>query len=65
LWKDLVHQQRRTLGHAPGTAAGAKPPTLATERDQLLGMATLTAHPQEAVLEAATLEIFLELPLDI
>ena len=65
LGKDLVHQQRRTLGHAPGSAAGAKLPAFAAERDQLLGVATLAAYPQEAVSEASALERRLELPFDI
>ena len=38
---------------------------IATERDQRLGMANLTAHPQEAVLQATTVEILLELALNI
>ena len=35
------------------------------EGDQVLGMATVTAHAQESMLEAAALEVILKLLLDI
>jgi len=43
------------------TAARAGSPALATERDQLLGVALRAAHAQKAVLEAAALRVCLEL----
>ena len=46
----LIDQQRRSLGHAPRTARGAEPAALAAERDQLLGVALLTAYAQKPVL---------------
>jgi len=36
--KHLIDQQRRTLSHAPGTATGTKAPTLAAERQKVLGV---------------------------
>ena len=63
LGKDLVDQQRGALGHAPGATAGAETARLAAERDQVLGMAGVAAHPQEAVLETPALEVVLELLL--
>ena len=39
--KDLVHQQRRALHHAPRATAGAKAPSFSAERHQALGMAGL------------------------
>jgi hypothetical protein len=43
LGQHLIDQQRRSLGHAPSTARGAEPASLATERDELLGVALVTA----------------------
>jgi hypothetical protein len=53
-----------TLGHAPGAATGAKPALLAAEGNQLLRVALLAAHAQEAVLQAATGQVGVELLLD-
>ncbi len=61
----LVDQQRRALGHAPRPATGAEAAALATERDQLFGMAGLAAHAQETVFKAAAFEVVFELVLDI
>jgi len=57
----LVYQQGRALGHAPGAATWAEATALATEGHELLGMAARTAHAQEAMLQAAALEILIEL----
>jgi hypothetical protein len=56
--------QRRGLGHAPGTATGAKSTLPATDGNQLLRVALLAAHVQEAVLQAATGTVGVELLLD-
>jgi len=47
----------RTLGHAPGTAAWTEAAAFAAERHKLLGMAGVAKHAQEAVFQAAALEI--------
>ena len=65
LGKHLVHQQRRALRHASGTAAGAATPFLTAERDQVLRMAAITAYPQEAMLQAPALQVRLELLVDV
>ena len=65
LGKDLIDQQRGALRHAPRAAARAEAAPLAAEHDQVLGMATVATHPQETMLETTTLEVVLELPLDI
>jgi hypothetical protein len=53
------------LGHAPRTAREAEPATLAAERDQLLGVALLTAYARKPVLAAAALQVRLEILLDV
>ena len=50
LGKHLIDQQSRTLGHAPDAAAGTKTALLTAAGDQVLGMATVAAHAQEAML---------------
>jgi hypothetical protein len=42
--KDLMHQQRRTLGHAPGTATGTEAPPLAAKRQEVLGVTSIAPH---------------------
>ena len=49
----------------PGAAGGTKAAALAAERDKLLCVAVLAAHPQESMLEAAAFEIRLELFLHV
>jgi hypothetical protein len=61
----LVHEQRRRLGHAPGTAARAEAAALAAECNQLLGLAGLARDPKESVLEQAALQIGLKLLVDV
>ena len=46
-------------------AARTEAASLAAERPQVLGMATIATHLQEAILESTALEMFFELPLDI
>ena len=53
--KHFVHQQRRAIGHAPGTTARAKAAAFAAEGHQVLGMTGIAAHPQKTVLQASTL----------
>lgn len=64
LGKHLIHQHR-ALDHAPGTTARTETSPFAVERDQMLGMATLATHPQEAVLKATALQVILEFLFDI
>jgi len=42
--KDLIDQQRCTLSHAPGTAAGAQAPSLAAKSDQVLSMTAVALN---------------------
>lgn len=50
---------------ASRTARGAEPAPLAAERDELLGVELLTAYAQKSMLEAAALQVGLELLLDV
>jgi hypothetical protein len=61
----LIDQQRGRLGHAPGSPTGTYGPAFATERHELLGVALLALHAQEAVLEASALQVRLELLLHV
>jgi hypothetical protein len=46
-------------------AAGTEAAALATERDQVFGVAAVAAYPEKAVFETAASEVVLELALDI
>jgi len=48
---------------SPRATRGTEPALLAAERDELLGVAPLTAHAQEALLRPAALQVDLELLL--
>lgn len=61
LWQDVVHEQCRRLGHPPRAAARAEAAALATERDQLLGLAGVALDPQKTMFKQSALEISLEL----
>jgi len=56
----FVNQQGRTFGHATCTTARAEPSSFAAESNQVLGMAGLAAHPQEAMHQAPALQVRLE-----
>ena len=60
----MVHQARRSLRHAPGTARWAKAAPLATERDQFVVAAVATVQAQEAVGQDAAFEEGVELVFD-
>jgi hypothetical protein len=59
----LIGQRCGGLRHAPRTTRGTEPALLAAERDELLGVALLAAHAQEALLEPAARQAGLELLL--
>ena len=61
----LFDRERGSLSHPPPAAARTKPATLAAEGHELLGVAALAAHAQEAVLEPPALEISLEFFLHV
>ena len=42
--KHLIHQQRRTLSHAPGTATGTEVPPLAAKRQKPLGVTSFAPN---------------------
>jgi hypothetical protein len=63
--QDVVHKQRRRLGHAPAAATRAKPAALTAECDELLGLARLALDPEKSVLESAALQIRFELVFDV
>jgi hypothetical protein len=65
LGQHLISQQRGGLGHAPRTAGRTKPALLATEGHQLLGVAVLADQAQEPFLQAAALEVCVELLLNV
>jgi hypothetical protein len=58
---DVVHQVRRGLRHAPGSACRANAATLAAESDQLVVAAVAAAQAQEAVGKDAAFEEGVEL----
>ena len=59
----FVYQQRGSVDHAPGAAAGTKGSAFTAEGDQFLGVASAATYPQESILEAAALQISVELTL--
>ena len=60
---DVVHQVRRRLRHAPGSACGAKPAPLAAKRHQLVVAAVAAVQAQEAVGQDAAFQESVELVL--
>lgn len=60
---DVIHQVRRSLRHAPGSARWAEPAPLATERDELVVAAVAAVQSQEAVGQDAAFEEGVGLPL--
>ena len=63
--KHLIRQQGGGLGHATCSAAGAGSSFFAGKRHQPLEVASAAAYPEKAVLEAAALQVSLELPVDM
>ena len=63
--QDYIHQQGRTLGHAPRPATGTIAAAFAAERHQVFGMAGFAAQPQKAVFKTAEFKVIAELPLDM
>jgi hypothetical protein len=61
---DVVHQVRRCLRHAPGTARRAKLALLATEGDDLDVAAVAAVQAQESVGQHAAFEEGVELVFD-
>ena len=60
LGQHLIGQQCSRLGHAPRTTRRAEPALLAAEGHQLLGVALLAAHAQEALLQPPALQVGVE-----
>ena len=60
----MVHQVRRSLRHAPGTARRAKAAPFAAEGGQLVVAAVATAQTREAVRQDAAFEEGVELVFD-
>lgn len=61
----FVHQQGGAFHHATGAAAGSEASSLTGEGHQFLGVAAFAAHPQEAVFQAAALQVVGELLLHV
>ena len=59
----MVHQVRRRLRHAPGTARWAKAAPLAAERDQFVMAAIAAVQTQETLGQDAALQESVELVL--
>jgi len=57
----FFHQMPRGFGHAPRAATGAEAASLATERDEALGVAVFAHHTYEAAFEHAATQIRIEL----
>jgi hypothetical protein len=62
---DPLNQVRGRLGHAPPRTRRAKPPPLATEGQQQLFGAGVTAKPQKAVREDAALQVVVQFAFHI
>jgi len=65
LRQDVVHEQRRRLGHPPRAAARAEAAALARKCHQLLGLAAVALDPHKTMLEQTALEISLELIFNV
>ena len=65
MWQDIVHQQGCAVGHSSRPAAGAKAAPFATERHQLLIMASFTPDSEKAMLQPAALQVFLKFLCDV
>jgi len=63
--KHLIRQQGDGLGHAVGATAGAEATLLTGKRDLSLEGAFVAVYPEKAVLEAAALQVGLELLVDM
>jgi hypothetical protein len=62
---DALDQVGRSLGHPPAGTRRTKPPPLATEGQQRLVLARVTAEPQKAMRQDAALQVVVKFPLDI
>ena len=62
--KHVIDQMGGRLDHAPGTAAGTKPASLAAERDQVFVSAAVALDAQEPVLKQPAFQVILELLAD-
>jgi len=60
LGKHMVDEMGRGLDHAPGAAGGAEPAAFAGECHEVLVLAAIALHAQEAVFEPAAAQIVLE-----
>jgi hypothetical protein len=56
--QDFIHQQGGAVGHSSRPTAGAKAAPFATERHQLLVMASLTPDPEKAMLQPHRAQTF-------
>ena len=63
--QDLVDQQGCAFSHATRPATGAKTATFATEGHQMLSMAVVVLHAQEAMFQATAFEVGFEFALYI
>ena len=54
VWQHVVDQVRCAFGHTPPTAARAKTPPFARERDKPFGLTLTTAESREAAGEEST-----------
>ena len=64
-WQHFIRQQCGSLSHAPRTTRGTEPALLAAEGHQLLGVAVLAAHAQEARFKPPALQVGVELLLHV
>ena len=64
LGEDAVHEVRRGVGHAPSTAGGTEPATLARERYQAVLPAIVAVRAQESEGQHAAAQVGTELLLD-
>ena len=60
----MIDQAGGRLDHAPGTAAGTKPTSLAAEGDQVFMQAAVALDAQEPVLQQPAFQVILELLAD-
>jgi hypothetical protein len=60
VWKDFVHQQGCTFGHAPGTATRAKAAPFTAECDQPLFVAGTALYSQKPMFQPTAFQKFIK-----
>jgi hypothetical protein len=62
--QDFVYQKSSTVGHSSYPATGAKATAFATECQEFLFMAGLTADPEKAMFKSSAFQVLIKFPAD-